>query len=61
MLRADMDVQCLESQEISQMYLLEAISTCWLLQLQQKAMLLPMLCLDLLMLLSFTISLQNKW
>jgi hypothetical protein len=61
MLHANMDVQCLESQEISQMYLLEAISTCWLLQLQQKAMLLPMLCLDLLMLLSFTISLQNKW
>jgi hypothetical protein len=40
----DMNVQCLESQPISQMYLSEEISIHWLLL---------MLCLDLLMLYNF--------
>jgi hypothetical protein len=57
----NMDVQYLESQHISQMYLLKEIGTHWLLRSQQKAILLPMLCLGLLMLLSSIILLPNKW
>jgi hypothetical protein len=60
-LHDNMDVRYLESQQISQMYLLEEIGTRWLLQSRQKAISLPMLCLGPLMLSSSIISLLNKW